>query len=57
MMAAALADEAAFTFALPKALFPATSNSRQLTIFPDRRWPAVLDAHLTVVTNWTAGIR
>ena len=66
MMVAALADEATFTFSLPKGLFPATPNARQLTGFSvtgdgQRFLMDVLNegkpAPVTVVTNWSAGIR
>jgi len=66
MMAAALADEAAFTFALPKALFPATASSRQLTGFSvtahGQRFLMAVEneqkrSPVTVVINWTAGIQ
>jgi hypothetical protein len=66
MMAAALADEATSTFALPKALFPATPNRRQLTGFSvtadgQRFLMDVVNEQkrspVTVVINWTAGIQ
>jgi hypothetical protein len=66
MMAAALSDQATFTFALPKALFPATPSARQLTGFSvtadGQRFlmhmpTGAKPAPVTVVTNWTAGIR
>ena len=66
MMVAALADEATFTFALPKALFPATANSRLLTGFSvtadGQRFLIAVEneqkrSPVTVVINWAAGIQ